>query len=66
MLALSYWFGAIAIFLGVNLFVYAIVTIIRQYIFKKNTRFMVRYIFISFLALTIIDGYGYSDTSKRN
>jgi colicin import membrane protein len=66
MLALSYWFGAIAIFLGVNLFVYAIVTIIRQYIFKKNTRFMVRYIFISFLALTIIGGYGYSDTSKRN
>lgn len=34
-LALSYWFGIIAILLGFILFIYAIVTVIRKYIFKK-------------------------------
>ncbi|WP_205288416.1 hypothetical protein [Lactococcus cremoris] len=61
-LALSYWFGIIAILLGMILFIYAIVTVIRKYIFKKNTRFKARYILLSFLALTIMGGYGYAQT----
>ncbi|MDU4518830.1 MAG: hypothetical protein E7I97_11675, partial [Lactococcus lactis] len=44
------------------LFIYAIVTVIRKYIFKKNTRFKARYILLSFLALTIMGGYGYAQT----
>ncbi|WKT14527.1 hypothetical protein P9166_14330 [Lactococcus lactis] len=35
-LALSYWFGIIAILLGFILFIYAIVTVIRKYILKKK------------------------------
>ncbi|MEI3641960.1 hypothetical protein [Lactococcus cremoris] len=61
-LALSYWFGIIAILLGMILFIYAIVTVIRKYILKKNTRFKARYILLSFLALTIMGGYGYAQT----
>ena len=42
------------------LFIYAIITAIRKYVFKKPTRFKVRYIFISFLALTVIGSVGYA------
>ncbi|WP_407350844.1 hypothetical protein VNN41_04115 [Lactococcus garvieae] len=44
------------------LFIYAIVTLVRKYIFKKTTRFKARYLLLSFLAMTFIGGYGYSQT----
>ena len=56
----SYLFGAFAVFIGMLLFIYAIITAIRKYILKKPTRFKVRYIFISFLALTVIGSVGYA------
>ncbi|USI64778.1 hypothetical protein LMK05_07995 [Lactococcus petauri] len=56
----SYLFGALAVFIGMLLFIYAIITVIRKYVLKKPTRFKVRYIFISFLALTVIGSVGYA------
>ena len=56
----SYLFGALAVFIGMLLFIYAIITVIRKYVLKKPTRFKVRYIFISFLALTVIGSIGYA------
>ena len=62
LVSVSYWFGSLAIFVGMILFIYAIVTLVRKYIFKKTTRFKARYILLSFLAMTFIGGYGYSQT----
>ena len=59
-LVVSYLFGAFAVFIGILLFIYAIITLIRKYVLKKPTRFKVRYIFISFLTLTIIGSAGYA------
>lgn len=62
LVSVSYWFGSLAIFVGMILFIYAIVTLVRKYIFKKTTRFKAQYILLSFLAMTFIGGYGYSQT----